>query len=240
MSEMVIFRLNQVPDRLFVHFLNMVGIEPFPPSVARANVTFWLSATQTFPVVVPVGMQVSTAGEASGSGELLAESIVFTTTSELTIAPPVLRDILTTDARAERLTPGWDDLRYADTSVTCFSSLDAAGRLVPGDAFLVGFGSSMAGHAIRLSMTAQAKGIGVDPRNPPLIWEAWDGEAWIKAEVFSDTTGGSTERETLFYWYRPSMAFSRWVIRRRIGCGFGCLRRSLANRPTRSHRGSPP
>ncbi len=44
MSEMVLFRVNQVPERLYVHFLNMVGIEPFPPSVARADLTFWLSA----------------------------------------------------------------------------------------------------------------------------------------------------------------------------------------------------
>ena len=46
MSEMVLYRVNQVPDRLFVHFLNLVGIEPFPPSVARADITFWLSAAQ--------------------------------------------------------------------------------------------------------------------------------------------------------------------------------------------------
>ena len=43
-SEMVLYRVNQVPDRMYVHFLNLVGIEPFPPSVARANLTFWLSA----------------------------------------------------------------------------------------------------------------------------------------------------------------------------------------------------
>ena len=51
MSEMVLFRVNQVPDRLFVHFLNLVGIEPFPPSVARADITFWLSAAQERTVV---------------------------------------------------------------------------------------------------------------------------------------------------------------------------------------------
>ena len=37
MSEMVLYRVNQVPERLYVHFLNMVGIEPFPPSVARVD-----------------------------------------------------------------------------------------------------------------------------------------------------------------------------------------------------------
>jgi len=56
MSEMVLFRVNQVPDRLFVHFLNLVGIEPFPPSVARADITFWLSAAQDATITVPAGM----------------------------------------------------------------------------------------------------------------------------------------------------------------------------------------
>src|SRR3954471_24398169 len=53
MSEMVMFRLNQVPDRLYVHFLNRVGIEPFPPSVSTANLTFWLAAAQDATVIVP-------------------------------------------------------------------------------------------------------------------------------------------------------------------------------------------
>ena len=66
MSEMVLFRVNQVPDRLFVHFLNLVGIEPFPPSVARADLTFWLSAVAgRRRSSVPAGMQVTTGRRAS-------------------------------------------------------------------------------------------------------------------------------------------------------------------------------
>ena len=61
MSEMILFRLNQVPDRLFVHFLNLVGIEPFPPSVARADLTFWLSSVVEQPVTVPAEILVPTA-----------------------------------------------------------------------------------------------------------------------------------------------------------------------------------
>src|SRR6476646_10427479 len=91
MSEMVLFRVNQVPDRLFVHFLNLVGINPFPPAVARADLTFWLSAIQDGPIVVPAGMQVATATEGGG-----IEPAVFTTTTDLVIAPPVLRAAMTT------------------------------------------------------------------------------------------------------------------------------------------------
>ena len=52
-SEMVLYRVNQVPDRMYVHFLNLVGIEPFPPSVARANLTFWLSSPADRVVRIP-------------------------------------------------------------------------------------------------------------------------------------------------------------------------------------------
>ena len=39
-------------------------------------------------------------------------------------------------------------------------------------------------------MTAAAQGIGVDPQRPPLAWEVFNGEAWIAADVISDSTGG--------------------------------------------------
>jgi len=185
MSEMVLFRVNQVPDRLFVHFLNLVGIEPFPPSVARADITFWLSAAQDSTITVPAGMQVTTARDTAGDSP-----IVFTTVSPLDIVPPELTVAMTTDAKMQRLSDVTDDLRYVGSSVTCFSTIDASGQLVPGDALLLGFARSLAGVALRLSVTAAAQGIGVDPQQPPLVWEVWNGEAWIAADVFSDSTGG--------------------------------------------------
>src|SRR6476469_7365682 len=185
MSEMVLFRVNQVPDRLFVHFLNLVGIEPFPPSVARADITFWLSAAQDTTISVPAGMQVTTARDIGGES-----SVVFTTVNQLDITPPELTVAMTSDARLQRLVDVTDDLRYTGGSVDCFSTVDGSGHLVPGDALLLGFAHSLAGVALRLSVAAVAQGIGVDPLRPPLAWEVWNGEAWIAADVFSDTTGG--------------------------------------------------
>ncbi len=113
---MVLFRINQVPDRLFVHFLNLVGITPFPPSVARADLTFWLSAVQDVPVVVPAGMQVSTGSEGAGT-----EPVVFTTATDLVIAPPTLRAALTRDNEG-RYSDVYDDLRFPGAAVQCFTS----------------------------------------------------------------------------------------------------------------------
>ncbi|MDQ1684289.1 MAG: hypothetical protein QOC82_1026 [Frankiaceae bacterium] len=180
MSEMILFRLNQVPDRLFVHFLNLVGIEPFPPSVARADLTFWLSSVLEQPVNVPAGMQVSTAGEVG------SHPVVFTTLRQLTIAPPVFEAAITERAGTEQFLTVTDELRYDGGSVTCFPS----NPVTPGDAMYLGFHDSLAGNVLRVSVQASAEGIGVDPRNPPLAWEVWSGEAWVTCRVYEDSTGG--------------------------------------------------
>jgi predicted phage baseplate assembly protein len=182
MSEMVLYRVNQVPERLYVHFLNMVGIEPFPPSVSRADLTFWLSAVLDAPVLVPANTQVTTAIGA-GSGD---EAVVFSTVADLEIAPPQLRHARTVTAADERVVDVWDDLRFDVLGVRCFASE----QLSPGDAFYLGFATSLAGVVLRLRLTAEAEGIGVDPRNPPLLWEVWNGEGWITVTVHDDSTGG--------------------------------------------------
>src|ERR1700712_2917248 len=133
MSEMVLYRINQVPERLYVHFLNMIGIEPFPPSVARADITFWLSTVLDTPVVVPAGTQVmTTAGASSGN----AEAVVFTSAQDLVIKPPKLVSAMTTTVAGDRATDVWDGVRFDVTGVPCFASP----TLTPGDAFLLGFG----------------------------------------------------------------------------------------------------
>ncbi len=181
MSEMVLFRINQVPDRFYTKFLELVGIEPFPPAVARTELTFWLSAALDQEIVVPRGTEVTTAGA------LEVGDIVFSTQDDLVIWPPQLIAARTSAAGdAERYIDVWDDLRYEGASVVCFPS----SPLVPGDAFYLGFERSLSGNLLRVDVVANVEGIGVDPDNPPLVWEVWSGEAWIPVRVYEDSTGG--------------------------------------------------
>ncbi len=182
MSEMVLYRVNQVPDRLYVHFLNMVGIEPFPPSVSRADLTFWLSAVLDAPVLVPAHTEVMTSSSAGPADE----PVVFTTTEDLVIAPPRLEAAMVQRTDDGRTVDVWNDLRFDSEGVRCFAS----DELTAGDAFLLGFEGSLAGMVLRISLSARAEGIGVDPRKPPLIWEVWNGDGWIATQVYEDTTGG--------------------------------------------------
>ncbi len=179
MTESIIYRLNQVPDTLYVKFLELLGIELFPPTAARVDVSFWLSAPQPEPVRVPVGTEVGTV--AIGT----EDPIVFMTDQDLTIVQPHLMSCLTATAAApNRYRPQWDELRFGHTGVTTFNSLQA------GDAVYFGFEESLARNLLRLEFTAPPRGIGVDPTSPPWTWEAWSGESWVSANVQEDTTGG--------------------------------------------------
>jgi predicted phage baseplate assembly protein len=179
MSEMVLYRVNQVPDRMYVHFLNLVGIEPFPPSVARADLTFWLSAPADRVVRVPEGTEVSTTA-------VDGEALVFATAHDAVVAPPELVAAHTASSAGAQVTDVWEDLRLPGQTAVCFPSDPVA----EGDALYLGTRGSLAGYAVRLDLAAHAEGIGVDPRNPPLAWEVWSGEAWIAATVEQDSTGG--------------------------------------------------
>src|ERR1051325_3637297 len=53
MTEMMIFRLNQVPDKSYITFMDLMGVKLQPPAAARALLTFWLSAPAIDQVRVP-------------------------------------------------------------------------------------------------------------------------------------------------------------------------------------------
>lgn len=179
MTESVIYRLNQLPEVLYVKFLELFGITLFPPTAAHADLSFHLSAPVPEPVHVRAGTEVATT---SAGG---IEPIVFITDHDLAITQPHLRSALTATASApNRYRLAWDDLRFDGASVTCFTSLQ------PGDAIYFGFQESLARNILRLDVTAEALGVGVNPANPPLVWEAWSGESWQPARVRSDDTGG--------------------------------------------------
>ena len=179
MTEMTIYRLNQVPERYYAKFLELVGIQPFAPSVARTEVTFWLSAAVDERVTVPSGTAVATAG-----GD---DRVVFTTTESLEITQPgLLAALVAESATPARLVDVWDDLRYDSRAVRCFPSTP----LAPGDAMYFGFDASLAGNVLQVDVSASVEGIGVDPNNPPVAWQVWTGEVWIDCDVLSDSTGG--------------------------------------------------
>ena len=55
MTDQLIYRVNRVPDRLYVKFLELIDVQLFPPAAARTGVTFWLAGPQPDVVTIPAG-----------------------------------------------------------------------------------------------------------------------------------------------------------------------------------------
>jgi hypothetical protein len=78
--DQLVYRLNQVPDRLYSEFLNLIGVQRQPAAVATARVDFMLDAPgQT--VRIPAGTPVSTSAGDAGPVEFV--------TVEQAVARPV-------------------------------------------------------------------------------------------------------------------------------------------------------
>jgi len=177
MTDQLLYRLNRVPDRHYVKFLELIGVRLFPPSAARGETTFWLSAPPADAVRIAGGTQVATIRTETD------DAVVFTTLDDLPIVPVTLAHVLTsTDAKKHV-----DRTTEAENSRD-FLAFDAPPT--PGNVLLLGLSEAAPSNAIRLDFRCTIEGVGVDPTWPPLAWEAWTGDAWAPCELERDTTGG--------------------------------------------------
>lgn len=80
LTEVMLYRLNRLPDKAYVEFLNLLGVQLRPPSAAAADLEFTLSRAAERPLEIRKGTRVTVA-RAAGAGE----PPVFTTAHTLTI-----------------------------------------------------------------------------------------------------------------------------------------------------------
>ncbi|MCX5338742.1 putative baseplate assembly protein [Streptomyces atratus] len=177
MVDQLLYRLNRVPDKNYSAFLDLLGVTLFPPSVARAEVDFWLSAPQPETVRLPAGTEVATS---RGDAE---EAVVFSTSDDLPIVPSSLVRLVTAPVSGEqtdRTAP-----LGAGKDIPCFQP-----QPQPGDALLFGLPTAVPRCIVAVRLDSRVEGVGVDPRQPPLVWEAWDGARWVMCQTGTDSTGG--------------------------------------------------
>ena len=183
MTDLLLYRLNQVPDLHYIRFLQMLGIKLREPIAAQVPVTFWLAGPQPTAVTIPEGTEVASTQTETES------SIIFTTTENFIIMPPELRMILR-HARDEKKTYEEVNLKRLEVG---FEGVDLF-LPVPkvDDAFYFGFENDLSHHLLGFEAEFDpAYGAGVDPTQPPYVWEAASGDPqqpWIPCEPDIDTT----------------------------------------------------
>lgn len=177
MTDLTLYRLNRVPDRLYVKFLELLGVSLFPPTAAKVAVDFRLSAPQDVAVSIPAGTVVSTPRSATD------DPVTFTTTQPLDILPSTVELVGSANSNGEIV-----DLtnRLGISTVVPFADPPAAG-----DALYVGFAAALPSHTVLLTLTCEeGRGHGIDPTRPPLRWEARSDDGWAPCDVARDETMG--------------------------------------------------
>jgi predicted phage baseplate assembly protein len=141
-------------------------------------ITFWLAGPQPTAVHIRPGTQVATLRTEAD------EAIVFTTVGDLPIVPCSLSRIAS-NLSGEREVRDHTDALEASTTFYCFDKVPK-----PDDTLLIGLSDAVPSCAVTLRFRCDIEGVGVDPENPPLVWEAWDGYGWTACEIDRDGTGG--------------------------------------------------
>lgn len=184
MTDILIYRLNKVPDLHYIRFMEMLGINLREPIPAKTLVTFWLTKPQELTVLIPAGTEVaSTQTEKE-------RSIIFTTERDFKIQPPQLNTVLSSaSGRTGRhfTNRPLKELTSETSSFEVFSP-----RPLPDDALYFGFENDLSQHILGIEMNFEAaEAAGVNPDLPPYIWEVSPGnekDEWLRCEVEQDTT----------------------------------------------------
>jgi predicted phage baseplate assembly protein len=177
MVDQILYRLNRIPDRHYVKFLDLLGVHLLPPADAETDVTFWLSAPLPEKLTIPVGTQVATLRTER------EPAITFSVVEPVDIVPCELRG-LACSVEAGQLVDQTDALARG-RGFACFDRTPKAG-----DHLLVGLSEAVPRCAVVLRFSCEIEGVGVDPTNPPLAWEAWNGAGWSPCALERDETGG--------------------------------------------------
>jgi hypothetical protein len=188
MTDMMLYRMNRLPERHYIKFMEMLGIRLQEPVPAKVPVTFWLSAAQETAVVIPAGTEVATVQTETDP------SIVFTTESEFIVRTPDLAAVLRYQPSLEGDSSGeayqFLDLRRLE-NFEIFSSIPQAH-----DGIYFGFSHDLSHHILEFYFACSEQGgIGIDSTLPPYLWEAAAvhperGVLWQACELEEDKTKG--------------------------------------------------
>ena len=190
LTDRMLMRFNQVPLRNYVAFLELLGIKLLPPTSAQVELTFYLNRTRSSIVKIYDKTEVAINRQEN------KEEIVFTTDNEIAIGTPQIKYLLT----AERdVMPSQTVLHSYTPNLELGSTILNPGQWwrcgefediclfetpQPGNCFYLIIDefepeTSVVGNVISLTFRGEAaKTTGIDPNNPPLCWEAWNGEEW--------------------------------------------------------------
>jgi hypothetical protein len=168
LAEIIIQRLNQVPDKNFRAYMNLLGVSLLPPQPARVPLTFTLAAGSASNAIVPAGTQVA-APPAPGQ----SQPVIFETERELVVTAAQLASLFVRNPQQDT---------YGDHTAIISSNISREALLFQGD--------TQVEHIFYLSQDRLLGSPGLTKLdltltltqplgdNAALSWEIWNGTAW--------------------------------------------------------------
>lgn len=200
MTELILYRLNQVPDLHYIRFMEFLGLKHKAPSAAQTGVTFWLTKPLTYAddpdnagLLISGGVEVSTTQTES------IAPVIFATDEEFKIKAPrlavmVLERAVAAGQSVRSVVRGEDlqRLQSARGALNMFSEIPRKD-----DAVYFGFEHGvrdLSFHILCLRLRfSTTTGIGINIDYPPYVWEVLVPTGfWEPADIERDTTSGMT------------------------------------------------
>jgi uncharacterized phage protein gp47/JayE len=189
MTEIVTYRLNQVPDLNYIKFLQLIGIELKAAQPAHVDVTFTLSRPDVISVTVPNGTQVAATGDSG-------QAVIFELDEALVAIGAILAAVQTFD--------GFGYATQFNKNATLNQWFYPFGQNPrSGNAVLLGFSSpvafpdddiNLAVNLFQNALTPPLMKCGGSIAPPATIaWEYWDGGQWESIDLESDGTRAFTQ-----------------------------------------------
>ena len=193
MTDMTLYRLNRVPERVYIKMLQMVGIERLQASPAGTVVTFTPSRDDVSDIGIPAGTQIAAGGGEEGP-------IVFETMEAISVLGTALQAIQV-----------WDGFSFSQATVAAEAEGQTFYPFGPrsrdGAALMLGFAgpAEMTSGAIHLYVRIPAPDGPPAPESrgdpekiydlpPPaeIEWEVFDAATWQPVATLRDETDGFT------------------------------------------------
>ncbi|MCP4686530.1 MAG: hypothetical protein GY859_00675, partial [Desulfobacterales bacterium] len=82
LTDILLYRLNRLPEKAYIEFLRLIGVKLHPPAAAGVNLRFRLTRPQKTPVEIPKGIRVT-----HGRNDMAAEPPVFVSIDTAFVEP---------------------------------------------------------------------------------------------------------------------------------------------------------
>ncbi|HKE25415.1 MAG TPA: putative baseplate assembly protein [Bryobacteraceae bacterium] len=199
LEEILIYRLNKIPDKAYIKLLNLIGIQLNPPAPAHAELTFTLTSKDlSTAVLIGGGTQVGLANASSGP------PIIFETTDDLYAVGADVAAVQTFDGARYQVVTEFNRLdgssyfafgQFPQANAALYIGLDRAYPTAGSFQYPLTIHVDTSGGSGDVQSGAQ----GAPPPPVVAVLEYWNGAGWQQVTVVQDGTNALTQSGVILF-----------------------------------------